>query len=219
MKQDLSAVASSGSTQLTSEQCAIYTAACRLFTASAGPSGQGNQRRKAEGYQSNRKEPLVENVLVNGLVAVAENFRNLLVNVTGRFGDVLGGLQTASQNSTQVLTHSRQDFGMRKGSMHAIDVHTPSIFSFSAGGDLLSRTLPGAVPSAQVGLASGFGKGPGVTPPLTTTDKPIQNKTHTQPNTAGVSCRSRHCITDASTHSQATIRNRLSNNHTNVVLC
>ena len=55
-------------------------------------------------------------------------------------------------------------------------------FSFSAGGDLLSHTLPGAVPSAQVGLASGFGKGPGVTPPLTTTDKPIQNKTHTQPN-------------------------------------
>ena len=69
----------------------------------------------------------MENVLVNGLVAVAENFRNLLVNVTGRFGDVLGGLQTASQNSTQVLTHSRQDFGMRKGSMHAIDVHTPLI--------------------------------------------------------------------------------------------
>ena len=35
-----------------------------------------------------------------------------------------------------------------------------------AGGDLLSHTLPGAVPSAQVGLASGFGMGPGVTPPL-----------------------------------------------------
>ena len=89
---------------------------------------------------------------------------------------------------------------MKKGSAHVETVHTPSFFSFSAGGDLLSHTLPGAVPSAQVGLASGFGKGPGVTPPLTTTDKPIQNKTHTQPNTAGVSCRSRHCITDASTH-------------------
>ena len=35
---------------------------------------------------------------------------------------------------------------------------------FDAGGDLLSHTLPGAVPSAQTGLASGFGKGPGVTP-------------------------------------------------------
>ena len=35
-----------------------------------------------------------------------------------------------------------------------------------AGSDLLSHTLPGAVPSAQVGLASGFGMGPGVTPPL-----------------------------------------------------
>lgn len=124
----------------------------------------------------------MDNVLVNGLVAVAENFRNLLVNVTGRFGDVLGGLETASQNSTQVLTHSRQDLGMKKGSVYVDNVHTPLIFSFSAGGDLLSHTLPGAVPSAQVGLASGFGKGPGVTPPLTTTDKPIQNKTHTQPN-------------------------------------
>ena len=52
--------------------------------------------------------------------------------------------------------------------------------SFSAGGDLLSHTLPGAVPSAQVGLASGFGKGPGVTPPLTTTDKP-QSEQNTHP--------------------------------------
>ena len=44
-------------------------------------------------------------------------------------------------------------------------LHT-SIYSkiFDAGGDLLSHTLPGAVPSAQTGLASGFGKGPGVTP-------------------------------------------------------
>lgn len=153
-----------------------------------GPSGQGNQRRKAEGYQSNRKEPLVESVLVNGLVAVAENFRNLLVNVTGRFGDVLGGLETASQNSTQVLTHSRQDLGMKKGSVHVDNVHTPSFFSFSAGGDLLSHTLPGAVPSAQVGLASGFGKGPGVTPPLTTTDKPIIRTKHT-PNQTQLVCR------------------------------
>ncbi len=37
---------------------------------------------------------------------------------------------------------------------------------FDAGGDLLSHTLPGAVPSALTGLASGFGKGPGVTPSL-----------------------------------------------------
>ena len=77
------------------------------------------------------------------------------------------------------------------------------MIKLNAGGDLLSHTLPGAVPSAQVGLASGFGKGPGVTPPLTTTDKPQQNKTHTQPHPnqdpTGVSCRSRHCITDAST--------------------
>lgn len=38
-------------------------------------------------------------------------------------------------------------------------------FNAKVGGDLLSHTLPGAVPSAQAGLASGFGKGPGVTPP------------------------------------------------------
>ena len=36
----------------------------------------------------------------------------------------------------------------------------------TVGGDLLSHTLPGAVPSAQAGLASGFGKGPGVSLPL-----------------------------------------------------
>ena len=35
-----------------------------------------------------------------------------------------------------------------------------------SGGVLLSHTLAGAVPSALVGLASGFGMGPGVSPPL-----------------------------------------------------
>jgi membrane associated rhomboid family serine protease len=34
-----------------------------------------------------------------------------------------------------------------------------------SGGVLLSHTLSGAVPSALVGLASGFGMGPGVSPP------------------------------------------------------
>ena len=33
---------------------------------------------------------------------------------------------------------------------------------FLVGGVLLSHTLPGAVPLARVGLASGFGMGPGV---------------------------------------------------------
>src|SRR5699024_6527210 len=47
------------------------------------------------------------------------------------------------------------------------------ILKFNAGGVLLSHTLPGAVPSAQVGLASGFGKRPGVTPP----QKPPTNRT------------------------------------------
>jgi hypothetical protein len=35
-----------------------------------------------------------------------------------------------------------------------------------SGGVLLSHTLPGAVPSALESLASGFGMGPGVSPPL-----------------------------------------------------
>jgi hypothetical protein len=34
------------------------------------------------------------------------------------------------------------------------------------GGVLLSHTLASAVPSALEGLASGFGMGPGVSPPL-----------------------------------------------------
>ena len=34
------------------------------------------------------------------------------------------------------------------------------------GGVLLSHTLPSAVPSALVGLATGFGMRPGVSPPL-----------------------------------------------------
>ena len=42
----------------------------------------------------------------------------------------------------------------------------------SVGGNLLSHSLPGAVPSARAGLASGFGKGPGVSPPPSTTDTP-----------------------------------------------
>ena len=37
---------------------------------------------------------------------------------------------------------------------------------FVVGGVLLSHILPGAVPSALVGLASGFGMGPGVSQPL-----------------------------------------------------
>ena len=55
--------------------------------------------------------------------------------------------------------------GVRARTTHK---HKHAIFYYSnvkVGGDLLSHTLPGAVPSAQAGLASGFGKGPGVTPP------------------------------------------------------
>ena len=42
----------------------------------------------------------------------------------------------------------------------------PPFFMFVVGGVLLSHILPGAVPSALVGLASGFGMGPGVSQPL-----------------------------------------------------
>jgi hypothetical protein len=40
------------------------------------------------------------------------------------------------------------------------------LFGCLSGGVLLSHTLSGAVPLALVGLASGFGMGPGVSPPL-----------------------------------------------------
>src|SRR5699024_5464012 len=55
------------------------------------------------------------------------------------------------------------------------------IRKFHAGGLLLSHTVTSAVPSAQVGLASGYEKGPGVTPP----QKPPTNTTeqHTPINT------------------------------------
>ena len=79
---------------------------------------------------------------------------------------------------------------------------------FNAGGDLLSHTLPGAVPSAQVGLATGFGKGPGVTPPPKpptnlSTKQPHTPNTH-QPVNTGVLCRSRHCTMDAKLFNAAT---------------
>ena len=48
----------------------------------------------------------------------------------------------------------------------ATSVAGPSLFvPLNVGGDLLSHTLPGAVPSALEGLATGFGMGPGVPPP------------------------------------------------------
>src|SRR5699024_7395443 len=42
---------------------------------------------------------------------------------------------------------------------------------FYVGGNLLSHTLPGAVPSARAGLASGFGMGTGRFPAAIATDK------------------------------------------------
>ena len=73
----------------------------------------------------------------------------------------------------------------KKGS-HAPHAHSQS---FNAGSDLLSHTLPGAVPSAQVSLATGFGKGPGGSLPLTTTDTTNGTKKHTHPHTMVVVCR------------------------------
>ena len=49
----------------------------------------------------------------------------------------------------------------------------PPVWGLYVGGDLLSHTLPGAVPSALEGLASGFGKGPGVPHSANTTDTTI----------------------------------------------
>ena len=52
---------------------------------------------------------------------------------------------------------------------------------FWVGGNLLSHTLPSAVPSARAGLASGFGMGPGVSPPPSTTDTPTGHASHQPP--------------------------------------
>ena len=41
-----------------------------------------------------------------------------------------------------------------------------AVLSKSLGGDLLSHPVSRAVPSALEGLTSGFGMGPGVSPPL-----------------------------------------------------
>ena len=54
------------------------------------------------------------------------------------------------------------------------------IGQFLSGGVLLSHTLTSAVPSAQEGLASGFGMGPGVSPPPTP-PKHYEDNHHTQP--------------------------------------
>ena len=45
------------------------------------------------------------------------------------------------------------------------------VFCLIVGGNLLSHTLPGAVPSARAGLASGFGMGTGRFPAAIATDK------------------------------------------------
>ena len=47
---------------------------------------------------------------------------------------------------------------------------------FYVGGNLLSHTLPGAVPSARAGLASGFGMGTGRFPAAIATDKSSEQR-------------------------------------------
>ncbi len=67
-----------------------------------------------------------------------------------------------------VRTYESVWCGPNPAGVSAHTTHKHHIFycsNVTVGGDLLSHTLPGAVPSAQAGLASGFGKGPGVTPP------------------------------------------------------
>jgi hypothetical protein len=64
--------------------------------------------------------------------------------------------------------------GQVPGCPKANPAPTPSPRGLYVGGDLLSHTLPSAVPSALEGLASGFGKGPGVPHSANTTDTTIQ---------------------------------------------
>ena len=101
------------------------------------------------------------------------------------------------------------------------------------GGNLLSHSLPGAVPSARAGLASGFGKGPGVSPPPSTTDTPkkactaltntanicnylatVSQPTTTHHVVAVLVCCVSDCTVDASTNSLMLLRNAvLPTNH------
>ena len=108
------------------------------------------------------------------------------------------------------------------------------IYSYWVGGNLLSHTLPSAVPSARAGLASGFGKGPGVSPPPSTTDTPkkacttltnaanicnylatVSQPTTTHHVVAILVCFVSDCTVDASTNSLMLLRNAVlpTNNH------
>src|SRR5699024_8074513 len=64
----------------------------------------------------------------------------------------------------------------------------------NVGGNLLSHTLPGAVPSARAGLASGFGMGNGRCPAAIATDKSSE-----QYVLLCCGCYVRYCIVDAYT--------------------
>ena len=79
---------------------------------------------------------------------------------------------------------------MKKGPL----VWGPFFGVCGSGGVLLSHTLAGAVPSALVGLAAGFGMGPGVSPPLWPPDHNYSTQLH-QPIPrcgGGVVCRESH---------------------------
>jgi hypothetical protein len=68
-------------------------------------------------------------------------------------------LQPRRPTSSMCLTVSRQ-------AKRVAQPHRERPSSSMSGGDLLSHAVPRAVPSAQKGLTSGFGMGPGVSPSL-----------------------------------------------------
>ena len=87
-----------------------------------------------------------------------------------QLGDHVGGQPGPPGLRTRLGTRSRTH---RLG--HAVSVPGPEpeepppsgrLFGQVSGGDLLSHPVARAVPSALEGLTSGFGMGPGVSPPL-----------------------------------------------------
>jgi hypothetical protein len=76
----------------------------------------------------------------------------------------------ATYDAAQRTKNCRQEVGfgrhIRRGPRVVVGAPSLCVVGVVFGGVLLSHTLAGAVPSALEGLASGFGMGPGVSPPL-----------------------------------------------------
>ena len=89
-----------------------------------------------------------------------------------RRGICLGQYRAASTLPPPALAKAPADHTRSPNGASGVVAGATTYQVLRVGGNLLSHSLPGAVPSARAGLASGFGKGPGVSPPPSTTDTP-----------------------------------------------